>query len=443
MRVSLLTGGDDPNYAVPLATALADRGIAVEFVGNDQMEGVSSLRRAGIEYLNLRGNQDPGARLVTKVVRVMRYYQRLTHYAHRTRSRLFHILWLNKFELLDRTLLNALYRTRGKRLVLTVHNVNMRKRDGRDGWLNRASLRTMYSLMDHLLVHTTAAQQELVNEFHVPSERISVIPFGLNTYVPDTALSRREARAHFGLNEKERVLLFFGQIAPYKGLDILLEALRSPSLRRQEYNLLIAGRPKAGSLTYWNELGSGLRELAIGQRVLVRDGFIPDSEVPVLFRAADALVLPYRAIYQSGPLALAYRFGVPVIATRVGSFETEVVQGVTGFLAEPEDPRDLARAIQEYFESELYHQFDETGRRIREIGCERYAWDRIGEVIARVYARILEPEGRATAKSRDSATDANTGVGNGNAPRSAAAKTRGSCSGGAELAGSATTEREA
>src|SRR5262245_23963342 len=202
MRISLLTGGDDPNYAVPLATALAGAGVTVEFVGNDQMESVRSLQTTGIKYLNLRGNQDPNVRLYTKAVRVMRYYQRLIQYAHRTRSRLFHILWLNKFDVLDRTLMNALYRIKGKRLVLTVHNVNMRKRDGRDGWLNRASLKAMYALMDHLLVHTAVAKQELIDEFAVPSERISVIPFGLNTYVPETALSRREARAYVGLNEE-------------------------------------------------------------------------------------------------------------------------------------------------------------------------------------------------------------------------------------------------
>ncbi len=388
MRVSLLTGGDDPNYAVPLAAALADRGIAVEFVGNDQMEGASGLRHDRIEYLNLRGNQDPTAQLHTKVVRVIRYYQKLIQHAHRTRSTLFHILWLNKWELLDRTLMNVLYRIKGKRLILTVHNVNARKRDGHDGWLNRITLRAMYSLMDHLLVHTEQSKQELVTEFGVSPRKISVIPFGLNTYVPDTPLSRQEARASYGLNEHERVLLFFGQIAPYKGLDILLEALKILSRQGEKYRLVVAGRAKLGSMKYRKNLESGLREHAERSRVLMRDGFIPDAEVPVLFRAADALVLPYRAIYQSGPLSLAYRFGLPVIATRVGSFETEVVEGVTGVLAEPENPQDVARAIQQYFESDLYRHLDETGRRIRQIGLERYSWDQIGKTIAGTYVRV-------------------------------------------------------
>src|SRR5262245_42232206 len=136
MRVSLLTGGNDPNYAVPLAASLAHRGLRVEFVGNDEMEGADSLRHERIEYLNLRGSQDPGAPLHIKVVRVLRYYRRLVRYAHRTPSSLFHILWLNKFDFLDRTLMNVFYRIVGKRLILTVHNVNARKRDGRDHWMN-------------------------------------------------------------------------------------------------------------------------------------------------------------------------------------------------------------------------------------------------------------------------------------------------------------------
>jgi len=391
MRVSLLTGGDDPNYAVPLAASLARRGLTIEFVGNDDMQGAPDLRHPNIEYLNLRGNQDPRAPFYTKVVRLLRYYYRLIRHTRRTPSTLFHILWLNKFKVLDRTVLNLIYRMMGKRLVLTVHNVNTAKRDGHDGWVNRATLRTMYALMDHLFVHTPDAKRELVEEFRVSPEKVTVIPFGLNTYVPDTSLSRRDARDYFGLNAHERVLLFFGQIAPYKGPDVLLEALRQLTDRPERYRLVIAGRAKADALAYWKGLASRLRDDVAGARVLLRDNFIPDAEISILFKAADVLVLPYRAIYQSGPLSLAYRFGVPVIATRLAAFEAEVIQGVTGFLANPEDPRDLARAIGQYFESDLYRRLDDTSERIRQIGLERYSWDDISQTITGIYERIHRP----------------------------------------------------
>jgi D-inositol-3-phosphate glycosyltransferase len=388
MRVSLLTGGDDPNYAIPLATSLAERGVDVEFIGNDDMASADSLKRANIQYLNLRGNQDPQAPLHSKIARILRYYQNLLAYTARTESDLFHILWLNKFELLDRTLLNLFYKLHRKKLVFTAHNVNMCKRDGNDTWTNRTTLTAMYSLLDHIFVHTEQSKEELVHDHHVAPDKISVIPFGLNTYVPDTLLSRSEARMSLGIGEMDTVLLFFGQIAPYKGLDLLLEALKILSVRQQNYLLIIAGRAKPGSEPYWQALKSRLERDPARSRILVKDNFIQDNTVPVFFSAADALILPYRAIYQSGPLSLAYRFGVPVIATRVGCFDRDVIPEVTGLLCEPDDSRDLARAIRRYFESDLYLNSDQTQKRIKEIGLEKYSWDRISQTIAEVYARL-------------------------------------------------------
>ena len=388
MRVSLLTGADDATYAIPLAASLADQGIQVEFIGNDEMATSSRLSRANIHYVNLRGNQDPRAPIHTKIARVLRYYRDLIRYTSRTDARVFHILWLNKFELLDRTILNVFYKLCGKRLVFTAHNVNARKRDANDTWVNRATLRAMYWIVDHIFVHTDVSKDELVRDFRVAPAKVTVIPFGLNIHVPDTPLTKGEARTLLGLAPADEVLLFFGQIAPYKGLDLLVDALEMLAPHRLGCRLIVAGRAKAGADPYWRPLKARLERAPLRPWTLVKDGFIPDDEVPILFRAADVLVLPYRAIYQSGPLSLAFRFGIPVIATRVGSFGHDVVPGVTGLLCEPEDPRDLARAIGEYFESELYREGDQAGKRIREIASEKYSWEGISRAIVEVYAQL-------------------------------------------------------
>lgn len=389
MRVSLLTGGDDPNYAIPLADSLGRQGVEVEFIGNDDMETATSLKRRNIKYFNLRGSQDPQASLLWKIIRTLRYYRNLISYTSRTESRLFHILWLNKLELLDRTLMNVFYKLSRKKLVFTAHNVNTKKRDGAaDTWANRATLRVMYSMLDHIFVHTELSKEELVREYGVVPDKITVIPFGLNTYVPDTLLSKSEARALFGFDETDKVLLFFGQIAPYKGLDVLLEAFRALSSEDEKYRLIIAGRAKPGAEAYWRTLKSSLEGHEVRSRVLMKDSLIPDSNVSVLFRAADALILPYRAIYQSGPLSLAYRFGVPVVATRVGSFDRDVISHVTGLLCEPDDPRDLVRAIREFFKSELHLDSDPTEKRIIEIGSEKYSWEGVSRTIVEVYRRL-------------------------------------------------------
>ena len=84
---------------------------------------------------------------------------------------MFHLLWNNKLEYFDRTLLLAFYKLLGKRLVFTVHNVNVRQRDGNDSVLNRLTLRCQYRLVDHLFVHTQRMSDELQAEFGVPPSK--------------------------------------------------------------------------------------------------------------------------------------------------------------------------------------------------------------------------------------------------------------------------------
>ena len=122
-----------------------------------------------------------------KVARVVRYYVRLLKYAITAKPRIFHVLWNGKLEYFDRTALPVLLKLLGKRIVRTIHNVNAGERDGRDGVLNRMTLRFQYRMSDHLFVHTQRMKDELESAYAVPGNRISVIPFGINNTVPDSA----------------------------------------------------------------------------------------------------------------------------------------------------------------------------------------------------------------------------------------------------------------
>src|SRR5262245_57048592 len=154
IQVALLTGGDDPTYAIPLATALLDQGITVDFIGNDSMQQSPLMQRAGLNYLNLRGDQNPNAPAIKKVLRVLKYYSKLLTYGFKSEIKIFHILWLNKFAYFDMTLLNIYYKLMGKKLIFTAHNINSGDRDGNDSFLNRLALRFMYKIVDHIFVHT-------------------------------------------------------------------------------------------------------------------------------------------------------------------------------------------------------------------------------------------------------------------------------------------------
>ena len=389
VEVCLLTGGDDRPYALGMASTLASRAMRVDFIGSNKLDAPELHNTPFIAFLNLRGDQSEDAPFRRKFVRIITYYVRLLKYVLRSRPRIFHILWNNKFEHVDRTLLMLYYRLFGKRIVFTAHNVNTRKRDGRDSWLNRLTLGIQYRLCRQILVHTPAMKDELIADFGIPPQRVTVIPFGVNNTCPSSALGRQEAREHLGLALTEKVLLFFGQIAPYKGLEYLVSAFSELAKQDRDYRLLIAGKVKKGYSAYWNEIQNRIGASEIRKRVLTRIEHIPDKEVECYFKAADVVVIPYVEIFQSGVPFLSYSFGLPVIATDVGSLRDDIVEGETGFLCRPKDASDLAETIKTYFASDLYQDLAVRRGRIQAYANDRYSWSRVGEILDGVYNQVL------------------------------------------------------
>jgi glycosyltransferase involved in cell wall biosynthesis len=389
--VALLTAGRDKPYALGLAAALVEKGIPFEFLGSNDVDSPQLHNNPLITFRNPRGDQAEDAPLTRKAARVLRYYSHLVRYAVSAQPRIFHILWNNKFEWFDRTLLMLLYRVCGRRVAFTAHNVNMGSRDGDDSFMNRFTLKVQYKLADHIFVHTDQMSRQLQTQFHVPQDKISVIPFGVNSTVPDTALERATARLRFGLSSEERVLLFFGNIAPYKGLEYLVRAMARLPKDGSTYRLLIAGRLKC-TPEYWHDIQRTITEFNLTSCILPRIEYIPDDETELYFKAADALVLPYTYIFQSGVLFLGYNFGLPVLASDVGSLRDEIVEGETGLVFRPRDPEDLARTIERFFQTDLYRELSRRRRAIRDFAAERYSWSRVASITSQVYTKLLSSD---------------------------------------------------
>jgi len=341
-----------------------------------------------LDLLNLRGDQRSDVSFVTKMSRVTRYYSKLIRYAATAKPKIFHILWNNKFETLDRTLLMLYYGLLGKKIVLTVHNVNAARRDFEDTFLNRLTLQIQYRLADHIFVHTEKMKLELIEAFGAQQARVTVIPFGINNAVPDTHLTPTEAKQQLGIREGDKTILFFGRITPYKGLEYLIAAFRQIRANCDDYRLIIAGRPDRCE-SYWSAIREAIREDVQAGRILLRSEFIPDDETEVYFKAADVLVLPYRHIYQSGVLFLGHSFGLPVLTADVGSLKDEIVEGKTGFVFRSEDPVDLRTTIERYFASDLFAELNSRRQEIRDYATERHSWDVVGQVTISVYANLL------------------------------------------------------
>lgn len=393
-RVTLLTGGFDRPYAYGLTMALARYGVAVEVIGSNGLDGPEMRSTPGVDFYLYQTMPGPDWPLWRKLASVAAYYVRLARHLAVSPARIVHVLWNNKLVHFDRTVMMAALRLAGKWSVLTAHNVNTKKRDGKDSWWNRFTLRCQYSLTDCIFVHSEKAAQELQHDFGVPPQRTRVIPFGINNSLPPKGLDSPTARRTLRLREEDKVILFFGGIRPYKGLHFLIDAFEILTANApSSFRLIVAGEVKKEATEYWKRLSERIARSPAASRISLRPEFIPDAETECYFMAADVFALPYTFVYQSGVLFLGYNYGLPVVATRVGTLEDEVIAGETGYVCEPESAESLATTLRKYFASDLYRELPRRRQHIRSYALEAYSWDRVAQQTVAVYADLMKRQG--------------------------------------------------
>jgi len=161
----------------------------------------------------------------------------------------------------------------------------------------------------------------------------------------DAARTLLREKKQLQIGATEKIILFFGFIRKYKGLDILLRAMAEPAMKGSGVRLLIAGEFYEDRQSYL-EL---IKELEIGDQLILQTDFIPDGEVQYYVCAADAIVQPYRHATQSGVTPLAYHFEKPMIVSNVGSFAEHVLHEKTGLVTDAE-PGCLSKAILRFYE---------------------------------------------------------------------------------------------
>lgn len=390
IEIGLLTGCQDRPYAFGLAMALISKGIRLDIIGSDDIDSPELHATPNLRFLSFRGSQRNNANVADKLSKLLVYYAKLIRYAARSKPKILHILWNNKFEFFDRTILMLYYKVQGKKIVLTAHNVNQARRDSKDSLLNRITLRIQYRLCDHIFVHTQKMKSELCQDFHVAEKAVTVIRHPINNAFPDTPLTPSEAKQKLGLGDEEKAILYFGRIRPYKGIEQLLAAFRLLSANSPvNYRLIIVGEPKKGSEEYLHEIQQTIKTEFNQRQVITRIEFIPDEEMELYLKGADVLVLPYKEIFQSGVLFLAYTYGLPVVATDVGSFREEIVEGETGFLCRPGDVTDLAGTLEKYFASDLYRALPTRRPEIREYARRVHSWDAVAELTRNAYEESI------------------------------------------------------
>jgi glycosyltransferase involved in cell wall biosynthesis len=232
-----------------------------------------------------------------------------------------------------------------------------------------ALTRYMLNAADAFVVMSKSVMEDL-RRFRADAPA-RLIPHPLYTHFGEP-IDRLEARRRLGWGEDERVLLFFGYIRRYKGLDMLLRAMPEIKAKTQA-RLVVLGE-------FYEDRGPYDRIIADGGikgDVTMTGDYVPSESVGVHFSASDLVVLPYRSATQSGIVQVAFQLERPVLCTRVGGLEEMVTDGVTGLIIPPEDEEALVHAVERYYGEDL------DGRLVPEIRRVKagMGWDSLAEGI--------------------------------------------------------------
>lgn len=351
-----------PPYDHALAAALAEAGARVRLVTGPFAHGdvpvVGGAAPYAVEERFYRwsppGRVRPLARLAQHVPNMLRYRRASSG------ADVVHFQWL-PVQPVDVHLLPS-----RRPRVLTAHDVLPREAGAR----RRDAQRRLYERMDAVVVHSEHGRRRLV-DLGIDPARVEVIPHGAFTHL--TSLPHEEPLPPrlAAVQAEKPVVLLFGLLRPYKGLDVLLRAWEGID----DAELWIVGNPRGVTLP--DPLPPGVR---------AEPRFVADAEIPALFRRADLVVLPYREIDQSGVLFTALAFGKPLVLSDVGGFPEVAAHGAASVV-----PAGDAAALH----STLTRLLSDPTRRAAlaaastQAAADHYAWPTIARRHLALYDRLL------------------------------------------------------
>lgn len=226
---------------------------------------------------------------------------------------------------------------RGSKIVLTVHDLLPHN----SGLSHKQTFHDLYQMVDRIICHSDSVRERLAEEFAVPVEKVSVIAHGPFFY--DLPVTPEQILQSFALDPRKLLVLWQGIISPYKGIDLLLEAWQHVEATTEQPHLLIAG---TGSPQLLEQIREQIRRLNL-QRVELHPRFISAEELVALYRAADIVVYPYRAITTSGALATGLALCKTIVASDLPVFRELLTDKENALLVDPQDSRALANALTE------------------------------------------------------------------------------------------------
>ncbi len=317
----------------------------------------------------------------SKLLKLFKYFEylfKLFFYILKNKDAAVHFQFFRfRFDILFFVLLRLF----NVKLIHTAHDVLPHEEKKIDYLLNYF----LYRASRKIIVHSSYIKNKLSSIFNINKEKIDIVPHGnFDIYKSSSPISNEEAKKELSLSPTDKVILFFGFIREYKGLDILLDSYSLVHQKNPEIKFIIAGSIATKSLAqvYKNKIST----FQSNGSLITNFNFIPSEKVATYFTAADFVVLPYKDIDHSGIVHLAYSFEIPIIATNVGDFAETIEEGKSGYLVKKNDPNALAYTIIEAFNNvDLKLNMKNY---IKELNKNKYSWDNIARKTIEVYKEV-------------------------------------------------------
>jgi glycosyltransferase involved in cell wall biosynthesis len=364
-----------PPYDHALSAALAAEGAAVTLYTSRFPHGaVAAADGYAREELFYRAARlAPGGRS-RRSLRLAEHVPDMLRYRRASRAAdVVHFQWLPVQQLDGFLLPPRLAPGAGPALVLTAHDIL--PREARLG--QRSAQRRLFDRFDAIVVHSDHGRIRLTEELGVPEGRVHVIPHGALAHLAQPDGPGGGAKPAFDTDKP--VVLCFGLIRPYKGIDVLLEAWRGI----EDAELWVVGMPRM-------DISPLLAAAPPGVRFLPR--FVGDDELPAYFRRADLVVLPYRDIDQSGVLFTALAFARPLLLSDAGGFPELEASGAARIVPAG-DSGALGAALRELLGDPALRR--RMGENARVAAAGRYGWRAIARRTLDLYEELLGPRSRA------------------------------------------------
>jgi glycosyltransferase involved in cell wall biosynthesis len=273
---------------------------------------------------------------------------------------------------------------RNKKIVITIHNVTPHEKNKLWILFNKLINKIIFSFVHYFFVHNQRNKEKLMKLYFVDEEKIAIVAHGVLKPSRIRKISKIDARKIIGMPKDKKIILFFGYIQEYKGLDILLESLIAIKKDIPSVVLLIVGQPSK-LFTDWKKYENIIKNNNLDDFVIKKLEYVPESDIEIYFSSADLVVLPYKEPFDThgGVAALTLAFEKPMVVTDIGGLPEYVRDSRA--ISVPNDVKSLSKKIIYILKDEqlLDKLSKDSGLVAKEL-----TWDKIADKTIEIYKKV-------------------------------------------------------